>query len=1015
MAAAPTDIPPSTSAEQLVDFTCATPWERVALDIELQLRAWGLADGAKPSLPQNTPLPRILLPSDSLGILATPLFSTEIKFSSTSSPTSAALTLSLQFVHHPPHRCEANHFSPFLLERQFGLSTYVLLAPESTSDAVYANAGNLHSLLNVSLLAAGCDVPGVIATDAGRVLFAGRRARHHEVYSAHLTRKTMRTEPLRHIRGLLSLFNRQFHLPSSPDVQDAVSIHCRSGYLWTDFADMKIPVLAENVLVSRPHHEHLRKQFATLLLDPLESISVHAIWRPFPASRLRGVAERENERVHMPAVTATQLDLSLPTDLFSYFLGAVNASASVDRYDETHFLKYIRRFASRGYIPYTTCANRHVKMLAGLNGITTVPAAPLPLANMRDVAAIGSALKQSLMHDESENIDESDSFYNLGAEVNDSDFTERAQTQERVNRRHRLAVTDEFLAQVGHYLERVCARDDTIDEEFIISGIIALFGWEGATTSVYGGNTSVLKEIVDAIGMRTLNSGGAGNVNKTGQKSIMERLTRLVAICENTETVSKVWNLFLDGIQLHWEHKWYIDDLFVDDTVKKDTVQRSNSNRSDDGDEMINQNVDYVIQKLQMINLCIKRANNKSENKASMNTMGRKCRMPNTYIISDGNAKKIPMYEPLVQNHPLTTRDMTEDELKRMIRRADKNSTTPTNSAAPSTENETTAAHTSNTSEATENMNGDRTLDRSGNNDSSNAPESDLTMEERPDQIATLRSDMSSFKAANPAAGLPDFIRWFSPIDWDGGSLSARMSAKDNKWAVLWRESDAVPANRQEPLFDEAAYATKAISDLRVLSMRQVLLHLSIVECEHAHFALCNLLRSNPKLSTVSFLKQRVEDLGRAIKTNNNATYDDNDPQVHDFYPMLQRSMDAEFAALVVASLLFKLPPIDTFVNHIDQLLHRGVVTIDKTEDDKSEQKEAALQQQQTHASGKNERAINAIVKMAGLDDASWRPIARPRVREFVLQYDNDRVRHRMYAQWGEDDFRLSFRRTAPS
>ena len=92
--------------------------------------------------------------------------------------------------------------------------------------------------------------------------------------------------------------------------------------------------------------------------------------------------------------------------------------------------------------------------------------------------------------------------------------------------------------------------------------------------------------------------------------------------------------------------------------------------------------------------------------------------------------------------------------------------------------------------------------------------ESDLTMEERRDQIAALRSDMSSFKVTNPAAGLPDFIRWFSPINWDGGSLSVRTSAKANKWAVLWRESHVVPTNRQEPLFNESAYATKAISDL---------------------------------------------------------------------------------------------------------------------------------------------------------------------------------------------------------
>lgn len=31
---------------------------------------------------------------------------------------------------------------------------------------------------------------------------------------------------------------------------------------------------------------------------------------------------------------------------------------------------------------------------------------------------------------------------------------------------------------------------------------------------------------------------------------------------------------------------------------------------------------------------------------------------------------------------------------------------------------------------------------------------------------ASLLSDMESFKAANPAAKLEDFIRWYSPRDW---------------------------------------------------------------------------------------------------------------------------------------------------------------------------------------------------------------------------------------------------------
>lgn len=49
-----------------------------------------------------------------------------------------------------------------------------------------------------------------------------------------------------------------------------------------------------------------------------------------------------------------------------------------------------------------------------------------------------------------------------------------------------------------------------------------------------------------------------------------------------------------------------------------------------------------------------------------------------------------------------------------------------------------------------------------------------------------LASDMSAFKAANPGALLPDFVRWHSPKDWlqdvsqpKGGHLSDRIVSQD--------------------------------------------------------------------------------------------------------------------------------------------------------------------------------------------------------------------------------------------
>lgn len=71
---------------------------------------------------------------------------------------------------------------------------------------------------------------------------------------------------------------------------------------------------------------------------------------------------------------------------------------------------------------------------------------------------------------------------------------------------------------------------------------------------------------------------------------------------------------------------------------------------------------------------------------------------------------------------------------------------------------------------------------------------------------STLLSDAEAFKAANLNARFEDFIRWYSPNDWeectdDEGvkhhKLSARMSAEGNTWRAVWEQSKPVPVSRQ--------------------------------------------------------------------------------------------------------------------------------------------------------------------------------------------------------------------------
>lgn len=88
---------------------------------------------------------------------------------------------------------------------------------------------------------------------------------------------------------------------------------------------------------------------------------------------------------------------------------------------------------------------------------------------------------------------------------------------------------------------------------------------------------------------------------------------------------------------------------------------------------------------------------------------------------------------------------------------------------------------------------------------------------------ASLLSDMESFRAANPAGKLEDFIRWYSPRDWieedtdendpfgKKGHLSSRMMIPGNTWQTVWENARPVPARRQKRLFDDTKEAEKVL------------------------------------------------------------------------------------------------------------------------------------------------------------------------------------------------------------
>ncbi|XP_076800537.1 rab3 GTPase-activating protein catalytic subunit-like isoform X1 [Clavelina lepadiformis] len=78
-------------------------------------------------------------------------------------------------------------------------------------------------------------------------------------------------------------------------------------------------------------------------------------------------------------------------------------------------------------------------------------------------------------------------------------------------------------------------------------------------------------------------------------------------------------------------------------------------------------------------------------------------------------------------------------------------------------------------------------------------------------QSASLRSDMEAFKSANPGCVLEDFVRWYSPRDFENGELSQRMKIPQNLWVTTWKSAKPVPAHRQKRIFDDTKEAEKVL------------------------------------------------------------------------------------------------------------------------------------------------------------------------------------------------------------
>lgn len=914
------DILPSSDAAQLIDFTCATPWERLALDIELAIRSWNLHDG---NLPQNA----IISASSSNSSSAPPNTSLDPPPITCAQVAIGDKALFLELRNNDKkHLWEA-----YPLERMLGLSKCIILTAD-TQDGIAADDGSdaavLLSALSVAASACSCTLPVIVPVGRPSSLrFIGRQVYPTQMrFSCDYTYQM--SEEYDNLAGLLKLFQNKRTASkrlSPPSVHDAY-ISAKFIYDWIDFSFKIAPTPGSFA------SERRLNAIQTIALsesDPVRRIRVTAIWDEFAASSLR----RNKVLAGMPASSASRLRLSPSADL----LETISSSR----------IPTIR-------IPLTTPALsilRHSQTASNLRHSRN-PAAPLQVLTIRKRRS-GMRLQDN---------------YSIGTGASRTHMREGG-TSPRVGQPPAPSALNDYLVQVGEYVAAAAVQDDTIDEQFLTSAVAALFEMDLGR--------GIMADVVDALGPNA------------AETTVLERLARLIGASETVNGAQKLWSLFLDGIELHWEQQWIVSG-----------VPFSASSGPD-------HDASLLVQKLQMINCCVERQRREvigvpaQKDGDPSSSRGRKSILEGMELIGgrSDTSKSSPqkgtiVWEPHVQPHPLATRDMVEEELQRMVLRAESN-------------------------------------EKSGELEAKG-------------QSLTLKSDMMAFKAANPTASLADFIRWFSPSDWvarddsssnilEGvelpvdeaeeplktetsvlpmklgaqgedassskpvsenlrrrGRLSARMSRKGNVWEELWEGAEELAASQQEPLFDASANGSKALGDLRAMPMTQVLLHLAAIQGGYAISLLQHAFSRNPQLpnvrARVNMARQAIREVCAILKLDQADV-----TEMGRVAAAVDTVATAEHTGLIATSIFTKLPPVDGLGHVVDSLACGAFADVEQ------------------------ERERELIARMAGLDDGGWRSVLLPDYREFVIRGSTDGEEEtdssdRMYTRMSREEFRVAFR-----
>lgn len=856
------DIEPS-EAEHIVDFTCQSPWERFALNVELTFRDWKISDGRCPdssaSFASNEAeklLPVQGMEADRRIVQSISLANRKLYLELRSEDVDRSLTA-----------------EP--LQRLLGIRQCILLRAENSDGAVAhdnSDATSLLSAMTVAASACGCTLPLIVPV--GRP--SSCRLIGRQVGPVRMSRfccdfLTFLPDNFSHLSGLLDLFSskrssaRRVTVPKTK----GTTISAKFIYDWTDFsfkispqpnsfaADRRLAAVQEEALA-----EH----------DPIRCIQLSCFWDAFNAEKLTPAGAA------MPVSTAARVRLR-PTATLLESLPAQKIPSG--RIPLTRGVRACLRLA-------VTAANRLE---------FTAPGAPLPLLDttrtleakyVPSIVSISDGPKQGFH--------------------GDTESAERRHSIRAGTARIPLPSSlEDFLTQAKQFLAVAAMEDKTLDDEYLSSSIAALFD---------SSTGAVMSDVVEALGPTLAELTLTERLGKLmGSLRSMNAVKYLWSLFLDGVEIHWEQRWMIAGVYFNpGQGPFLYDNLIVQKLqminccVDREHVMKMEAAEKAD---------DTMGRKRKLDNVNLVDRPEGSENGAMDVEVWEPHVQPIPLVTRDlveAEQNRLITGVDDDQRNGDESKTLTSD--MKAFKAANPNATmtdfvrwfSPADWIVVDDE---------------ETLEDDEDESEAAKNSSEGTEDTEKTSTAAP---LTNTGEMKD-TAVDPTAVDTNGLNRHGCRRRLSGQLSARMRKPGNEWESLWRAADPVPAHRQPALFDPSAHGRQALNDLRNMPLAQVLLQLCAVVGASGSHLLATAFEKPPSLpdtqSAIASAKKAFRDANASLPLHigARAAFEADARRVADASDALAV---AEHGALCAASLLRKLPPTGGFAAAAGALARGG-------------------------------------------------------------------------------------------